>query len=112
MRRTRSSLRKTAIALAALLALALASGAFAQSSSSAPAAPVAGYTLSWWTVDGGGDTSVAAGKYTLGGTAGQPDAGVWRGDAYILSGGFWGGGVAAARYSIYLPLVLRDGGAQ
>ena len=65
-----------------------------------------GYTLTWWTVDGGGTTLSIGGGYTLGSTAGQPDAGGLAGDGYTLSGGFWGG--AAVVYRIYLPLVLRS----
>lgn len=67
-----------------------------------------GYDLSWWTVDGGG-SSVGAGSpspYTLDGTIGQPDAGVWKGNNYTLTGGFWIGGIVERR--IYLPLVLRN----
>jgi hypothetical protein len=63
-----------------------------------------GYDLSWWTVDGGGAMPSDSNGYSLGGTAGQPDAAVWSGDDYILAGGFWGG---AVEYRIYLPLVLR-----
>lgn len=67
-----------------------------------------GYDLTWSTVDGGGATFSSSGSYTLGGTAGQPDAGVLAGGDYTLSGGFWAGGVGeAARYRIFLPLVLR-----
>jgi hypothetical protein len=67
------------------------------------------YDLSWWTVDGGGGTSAAAGNYTLDGTAGQPDPGpVLSGEGYNLEGGFWGGGVSGvAMFNIYLPLVQR-----
>lgn len=65
-----------------------------------------GYNLTWSTIDGGGYTWSESGSYTLGGTIGQPDAGVLSGGAYTLAGGFWSG--AAARYSIYLPLVLRN----
>jgi len=82
------------IALAILLLLEL--GAMAQS----------GYEVDWWTVDGGGYTWSEGSGYSLGGTVGQPDAGVLSGGGYTLAGGFWGGG--AARYSIYLPLVLRQ----
>lgn len=67
-----------------------------------------GYDLSWWTVDGGGYTFSASadGVYTLGGTIGQPDAGVMSdsGGRYVLTGGFW---AMIGRYRIYLPLVLR-----
>ncbi len=67
----------------------------------------AGYTLDWWTVDGGGATADTGGSYTLGGTIGQPDAAVWQGGDYTLTGGFWSSGEATAR-TIYLPLVLRN----
>ena len=73
--------------------------------SSVSAATVADYDVSWWTVDGGGTTNSSGGSYTLGGTAGQPDAGVLTGGDYTLAGGFWGG--ASAEYRVYLPLVLR-----
>jgi hypothetical protein len=67
-----------------------------------------GYDLSWWTVDGGGATFSTGGGYTLGGTAGQADAGVLTGSGYTLGGGFWRGGTIAGRvYDIYLPIVLR-----
>jgi hypothetical protein len=51
-----------------------------------------GYTLDWWTVDGGGGSS-ENGAYTLVGTIGQPDAGA-------LSGGGFQGGVAPVEYEI------------
>ncbi len=67
-----------------------------------------GYNLSWSSVDGGGYTFSSGGAYTLGGTIGQPDAGLLSGGSYTLGGGFWGGGAAAGGgYEIYLPLVLR-----
>ncbi|MBC7227360.1 MAG: hypothetical protein H5T61_09010 [Thermoflexales bacterium] len=65
-----------------------------------------GYNLSWSTIDGGGYTFSTGGSYSLGGTAGQPDAGALSGGVYVLSGGFWGGGVPGHR--TYLPLVLRN----
>ncbi len=69
------------------------------------ASALGGYTLDWWTADGGGGASTG-GSYSLDGTIGQPDAGTSTGGTYALSGGFWGGG-AANQYDIYLPLVLR-----
>ena len=66
-----------------------------------------GYDLTWSTIDGGGATWSEGGGYALGGTVGQPDAGVLSGGGYTLAGGFWPGG-AAARYGVYLPLVLRN----
>jgi hypothetical protein len=67
------------------------------------------YTLDWWTVDGGGATFSTGGGYSLGGTAGQPDAGVLTGGGYTLGGGFWKGGLPTGAYRIYLPLVMRNG---
>jgi len=68
-----------------------------------------GYDLSWNTVDGGGEAFSTGGVYSLGGTAGQPDAGLLTGGAYSLGGGFWGGGaLAAAENAIFLPLVMRN----
>ena len=64
-----------------------------------------GYDLTWSTVDGGGWTFSVGGGYSLGGTAGQPDAGLLSGGAYALAGGFWG--ARAPGYRIYLPLALR-----
>lgn len=87
--------------LVAIASLLMVSVALAQSG--------ADYSLPWWTVDGGGVTNRTQGGYTLGGTAGQPDALVWSDGSYVLSGGFWEGGFAAgADYRVYLPLVLRN----
>lgn len=66
----------------------------------------AGYTLDWWTVDGGGTTADTGSGYTLGGAIGQPDAAVWRGGDYTLTGGFWGGG-ETIELNLYLPLVIK-----
>jgi len=48
--------------------------------------------LSHWTVDGGGMGLVQAGSFVLGGTIGQPDAGLLIQGAFALTGGFWGPG--------------------
>jgi hypothetical protein len=64
------------------------------------------YTLTRWTVDGGGVANTTQGGYTLSGAAGQPDAHVWSDEGYTLVGGFWASGVAW--YRVYLPLVLRS----
>jgi hypothetical protein len=66
---------------------------------------VEGYTLDWWTVDGGGTMFSTGGNYSLGGSIGQPDAGTSSGGTYALSGGFWGGGATA--HNLFLPLILR-----
>ena len=49
------------------------------------------YEISWYTIDGGGGTSVG-GPYVLSGTIGQPDADWSRAGGYELLGGFWSGG--------------------
>lgn len=69
----------------------------------APGSPVTGFTIPWWTVDGGGGAS-QGGTYILTGTTGQPDAGNLSGGSYALKGGFWSGDL---NYMDYLPLVLR-----
>ncbi len=53
------------------------------------------YDLSWSTIDGGGATPSAGGIYSLGGTAGQPDAGTAMGGIYAIQGGFWYSGLLA-----------------
>ena len=63
-----------------------------------------GYDLTWSTIDGGGTTFSTGGGYALGGTIGQPDAGLLSGGSYTLAGGFWG---AARFYRLFLPAVLR-----
>lgn len=50
-----------------------------------------GYSISWYTVDGGGATFLNGGSYRLGSTAGQPDAAASSGGSYSLNGGFWSG---------------------
>jgi hypothetical protein len=90
--------------LPALAALLLFAGGIA---AQGPAGSTAGYDLSWWTADGGGQIFSTGGGYSLGGTAGQPDAGLLTGPGYSLAGGFWSGGVAAGSYRVYLPVVLR-----
>jgi hypothetical protein len=71
------------------------------------AAALTGYTLDWWTVDGGGATLITGGSYSLGGTIGQPDAGASNGGTYTVDGGFWGGGAAVDTRTIFLPLIMR-----
>ena len=48
------------------------------------------FALDWFTIDGGGVTS-SAGRYTVSGTIGQPDAGVMTGGQFTLDGGSWPG---------------------
>jgi len=49
-------------------------------------------SMNWFTIDGGGTTQAAGGSYSLGGTIGQPDAGLMTGGSFSLGGGFWNGG--------------------
>jgi hypothetical protein len=90
-----------------VLAITLAVGWSAMAQGGGASAKLsAGYDLFWWTADGGGGIS-SEGDYTLGGTIGQPDAGVLRDGDYALVGGFWNcrsGGVT--QHHIYLPLIL------
>jgi hypothetical protein len=68
---------------------------------------VTGFSLDWWTVDGGGGNASAGGGYSLDGTIGQPDAGSSSGDTYTLASGFWVGDPSPVTYQIFLPLVKR-----
>jgi hypothetical protein len=66
------------------------------------------YQVTWYTFDGGGLTFSAGGGRTLGGTAGQPDAGAMSGGGYTLAGGFWYRVPAGLEGNfLYLPLVMR-----
>lgn len=70
-----------------------------------------GYTIDWWTVDGGGASELVSsdGSYTVSGTIGQPDAGVLQSadGSYELQGGFWGG--IPVEYNLYLPAFNNRG---
>jgi len=79
---------KRSLALAAAGALLAGAPAMAQIAS-----------LTWKTIDGGGETSTGGG-FTLSGTIGQPDAGTLSGFGYEIQGGFWPGvGVASHCYA-------------
>jgi len=100
-------MKRVTIPLILATLLLLTSAVLAQSGDGTSARLSASYDLSWWTVDGGGYTFSTGGAYTLGGTIGQPEAGVLTGGDYTLGGGFWGGGAVAAEYNVYLPLILK-----
>lgn len=89
-----------AVTLATLALLVLVPWAIAQTGG--------GYNLTWSTIDGGSHTFSTGGGYHLGGTIGQPDAGLLKGDGYTLGGGFWGGGALTVQHDTYLPLVVRQ----
>ena len=77
-----------------LLAIAIAAPASAE------------FDLSWNTIDAGGATICTGGPYALGGTLGQPDAGVATGGTFALSGGFW-----SIRNHALLPADMNCDGA-
>src|SRR5262245_61243581 len=53
------------------------------------------YSINWFTIAGGGARLSSGGSYTLGGTIGQPIAGMVSGGSYSIASGFWrGGGIA------------------
>jgi hypothetical protein len=57
------------------------------------------YDLTWYTIDGGGATYLTGGAYSLGATAGQPDAGFMSGGSFELGGGFWYGAISNPCYA-------------
>jgi len=65
------------------------------------------YGLSWWTVDNGGETYMEGGRFRLGGTIAQPDAGDLAGGRFALLGGWWDLPAIQGMYLTYLPLVAR-----
>jgi len=93
-------MKRRSMALVAVLLIGLLAGA-----SLAAAAVGSGYSIDWFTVDGGGGAS-SGGSYTASGTIGQPDAGALSGGGYTLQGGFWGSN-APAIHQLYLPLTRR-----
>jgi len=62
----------------------------------AAGAASAQFSISRFTIDGGGGTNATGGTFGLGGTIGQPDAGRLSGSSFTLSGGFWLGGGAVS----------------
>lgn len=68
-----------------------------------------GFSIDWWTVDGGGGTSQGS-DYKVSGTIGQPDVGpLMTGDDFSVVGGFWGGvKTILGSGPVYLPLILTD----
>ena len=102
------SLRQAGRALFVLAVLLLMASVALRQAQDVALAQSGGYDLSWWTVDGGGATFSGGGGYSLGGTAGQADAGALAGGSYTLSGGFWYGEAAAGEGEIYLPIIMRN----
>jgi len=69
------------------------------------------FSISKFTIDGGGGSRSTGGSFALGGTIGQPDAGLIAGADFHLLGGFWSGGLAVTGIEdgddTALPLVFR-----
>jgi hypothetical protein len=61
-------------------------------------------SVDWYVIGAGGAAEAAGGTLVVGGTAGQPVAGV---AGQALCAGFWCGAGALAGYMTYLPLVVR-----
>lgn len=67
-----------------------------------------GFTMSWFTMDGGGGAS-QGGNYTLNGTVGQFDAGSMSGGNYTVQGGYWQEqGFLAEAIQLFLPVILTE----
>lgn len=78
------STKRTISAFATTVGLVMTAGALADD-----------FDLSWYTINGGGETWTTGGDFELSGTIGQPDAGaVMTGGNFSLSGGFWPGASA------------------
>ena len=91
--------RRLALVVVVLCLLLLSGAALAASGPNV-------FTLTWWTADGGGTTGLQAGSYSLGASAGQPEAAsTLTSGNYSLSPGFWS--VSSQTMRLYLPLVIR-----
>jgi hypothetical protein len=100
-----AGVRSAALAPLVVLALLVAGVAIVYAQSGG------GFDLTWNTLDNGGVTFASGGGYTLGGTAGQPDAATWSGGGYTLVGGFWhaaSAGAAPGEGKVYLPVIVKD----
>jgi hypothetical protein len=98
MRRALIAMKHTFLIGVVALALLLSGIALAAST----------YDLTRSIVSSGSAVSTG-GRYRLGGTVGQIDAGQLAGGSYTLDGGFWGGSAVAAQNGsrCYLPLIAR-----
>ena len=67
-----------------------------------------GFSIPWWTVDGGSGVSTG-GSYTMSGTIGQSDAGQMTGGSYTLNGGFGPGSTTPSlQFRVFLPTILSN----
>ena len=65
-----------------------------------------GFSLPWYTIDGGAASSQGGG-FELSGTIGQPDAGALYGGEFTLAGGFGGSVPPREKQQLYLPIIRR-----
>jgi hypothetical protein len=81
------------------------SGYLAPLQALAQEAPLASYTLPWYTMDSGGGKATG-GAYILNATIGQPDASSGlSGGNYRMHGGFWAG--ISDQNKVYLPVLSK-----
>jgi hypothetical protein len=103
-------MKKPTVFVLALVLLLLATAVGVQGSAP-PALPRAATydydPLTWTTVDSGGTSFSRGGRYTLGLTSGQPDAGAALGGRYTFQGGFWDGVAAEILHRVFVPLTLK-----
>jgi hypothetical protein len=68
------------------------------------------YSIPWWSIDGGAQTSSGDG-FSLSGIAGQPDAGLaMTGGDYGVTGGYWSAAESEdpeQELKVYLPFIVR-----
>ena len=67
------------------------------------------YDLQWSTIDGGGVTFASSAPFTLGGTAGQPDAATIAGGPYDVAGGLWADDSVATSAPVCVGDCRHDG---
>lgn len=92
-----NKLRILALLAALLCGLSLVSAALAQSSTN--------YDLIWHVIGSGG-SGMGSTTYAVEGTIGQALAGRTESTHYTLAVGYW---YPSAQYTVYLPLVFRNG---
>lgn len=73
--------------------------------------PAQNFSLTWFTLDGGGGSS-AGGSYAVHGTIGQPDAGSASGGSFTVLGGFWGVSSVAPTPEAPMLFIERIPGSQ
>ncbi len=67
---------------------------------------MAGYTVQWSVLGGGGGPTMSGSGYTINSTLGQTGIGAASGSGYQAGSGFWYG--VERTYAVYIPLVMKD----